>query len=282
MVVGWLGLGIWMLISICIHVFYIKRINFTKQPIINPVLVYDGAQLRIQIAGSLFRRGADEMRPLGSRSPLDTLADYLLKHPNRTVLITGYYTQAESQMSVVPNLGSVRAGVIEQYLQAVGVPKSVIKTKGIQSEGLLFVHDSTNALSFSFEPTAATAQSLAERQKYINLFQPLALYFPTGSAAFIRTMANQQFVRDAVTYLRVHKKARLVIEGHTDSVGSAALNLRLSRKRAVSVRDTFLTIRLPASRFRIVARGESQPIAPNSTSEGREANRRVTVAVAPK
>ncbi len=70
-------------------------------------------------------------------------------------------------------------------------------------------------------------------------------------------------------------KMQISIEGHTDSSGSDAFNQRLSQKRAEAVRDYLIARGVEATRLKAVGYGESQPIAPNDTEEGREKNRRV-------
>ena len=70
----------------------------------------------------------------------------------------------------------------------------------------------------------------------------------------------------------------LVLEGHTDSVGSADYNQGLSQMRAEAVRRYLIRDpRLAAERVRAVGFGESKPISSNETDDGRQANRR-TVA----
>lgn len=72
----------------------------------------------------------------------------------------------------------------------------------------------------------------------------------------------------------------LEIQGYTDNSGPAAANLRLSRERADSVR-TYLhdACGIPLHRIATAAYGETQPIADNSTKEGRSKNRRVVIVV---
>ena len=68
-----------------------------------------------------------------------------------------------------------------------------------------------------------------------------------------------------------------VIEGHTDSNGSAEYNQDLSERRANSVRDHLLSKGVAASRLTAQGMGETQPIADNTTAEGRAQNRRVVL-----
>jgi OOP family OmpA-OmpF porin len=71
----------------------------------------------------------------------------------------------------------------------------------------------------------------------------------------------------------------MVTVGHTDSVGSDAYNQRLSLRRAEAVKAYIVSKGVAASRVYTEGKGESQPIADNSSAEGRAKNRRVTVEV---
>lgn len=67
------------------------------------------------------------------------------------------------------------------------------------------------------------------------------------------------------------------IGGHTDSTGSAALNLRLSAERAQAVRNALIARGAAADRLSAEGFGDTQPIADNETEEGRALNRRTTI-----
>lgn len=74
-----------------------------------------------------------------------------------------------------------------------------------------------------------------------------------------------------------------IIEGHTDSIGSASYNKGLARRRAESVANWILAFK-PGWRgdIRTVGEGEGRPIASNATEEGRARNRRVEIWRMPK
>jgi outer membrane protein OmpA-like peptidoglycan-associated protein len=85
---------------------------------------------------------------------------------------------------------------------------------------------------------------------------------------------------DAVaTVLRRHSNRQIVVEGHTDSVGSDAGNRALSQERAERVVEYLTRQGVPTESIRGVGRGESEPIATNRTQEGRANNRRVEIIV---
>ena len=82
-----------------------------------------------------------------------------------------------------------------------------------------------------------------------------------------------------VTFLREHPDRNVVIEGHTDDVGSDAYNVQLSQQRAEAVRAFLATNGVNAARIQARGLGETLPIAGNDSEAGRQQNRRVEVVV---
>ncbi len=105
------------------------------------------------------------------------------------------------------------------------------------------------------------------------------IVFNTSSSDL--NMNDIQTLREIGEALAGWPKLRVEIGGFTDSSGSEAFNQKLSEKRALSVLD-YLTANFPGintSQFTAVGYGEANPVADNSTSEGRKANRRVEFKV---
>ena len=73
--------------------------------------------------------------------------------------------------------------------------------------------------------------------------------------------------------------ARIRLDGHTDSVGTADINGPLSRQRADTVKKMLVADGIDESRIETGASGAANPVAPNDTREGRQTNRRVEVTV---
>ena len=81
-------------------------------------------------------------------------------------------------------------------------------------------------------------------------------------------------------YLLQNPDRKVIVEGYTDSVGSAAFNQTLSERRAAAVQQALIQRGVAADR--IVARGYGKdfPVADNSSDEGRAMNRRVEIVIA--
>ncbi len=96
---------------------------------------------------------------------------------------------------------------------------------------------------------------------------------------FDRSNIKPEFagVLDDVAALILANNEQVVVEGHTDSIGSEAYNFALGQRRADSVASFLNTAGVPAADMTTVSFGETRPIAPNDTPEGRALNRRVEI-----
>lgn len=85
---------------------------------------------------------------------------------------------------------------------------------------------------------------------------------------------------------KIRSKGASVVDvdviGHTDSIGSEEYNQQLSLRRATSVKDYIVSKGVDAGIIDVSGMGESQPVADNSTAEGRAQNRRVDVNIGVK
>jgi outer membrane protein OmpA-like peptidoglycan-associated protein len=103
------------------------------------------------------------------------------------------------------------------------------------------------------------------------------ILFDTDEAT-LRPAAKQN-IQELAEVLERYDDTDVVIVGHTDSTGPADYNRDLSKRRAESVAAYAARLGLEDDRVRIAGDGETAPVAPNSTVEGRQQNRRVEVAI---
>ena len=111
-------------------------------------------------------------------------------------------------------------------------------------------------------------------KKALNAYAKTIL-FDTGKA----TIKDQSaaVLQNIIGILQEYPNAKFNIEGHTDSVGSEALNQKLSQERASSVMNYLITNGVASDRLNAHGYGESRPIDSNKTRAGRANNRRVEI-----
>ncbi|WP_201094653.1 OmpA family protein [Thiocystis minor] len=101
-------------------------------------------------------------------------------------------------------------------------------------------------------------------------FSPGQATLPAGELASLERIA---------ALLKEQPELTVRIEGHTDSLGGAELNLSLSQRRAEAVRQSLIERGVEAVRLSVEGIGAARPIADNATAAGRSLNRRVEVYV---
>ncbi|QCD51928.1 OmpA family protein [Campylobacter sp. RM16192] len=82
-------------------------------------------------------------------------------------------------------------------------------------------------------------------------------------------------IKKVAEFMGENPSYRVVLEGHTDSTGAEAYNLKLSEKRANAVAKALENLGVSSSKITTVGYGEAKPVADNKTKEGRAENRRV-------
>jgi outer membrane protein OmpA-like peptidoglycan-associated protein len=103
------------------------------------------------------------------------------------------------------------------------------------------------------------------------------ILFETGKAE-LSDQARQTLI-DLNKVLKKYPSNIIIVEGYTDSTGSAAVNKTLSQQRAKAVYDFILANGLKTEALTYVGYGPANPIAANNTAEGRAKNRRVELKI---
>jgi outer membrane protein OmpA-like peptidoglycan-associated protein len=91
--------------------------------------------------------------------------------------------------------------------------------------------------------------------------------------------SSLDILEEAVLELNDNKSSYIIIDGHTDDVGTPSANRILSYKRAQAVKEYLKEMGIDEKRLITVGHGEEEPIAPNASSEGRAKNRRVIMTL---
>ncbi|PWK72946.1 outer membrane protein OmpA-like peptidoglycan-associated protein [Mucilaginibacter oryzae] len=91
--------------------------------------------------------------------------------------------------------------------------------------------------------------------------------------------AAQTNLQNLAASLQKNPETNITIIGHTDNTGSESYNQTLSVKRAEAVKSYLMAGNVASSRMTVTGKGESEPIADNSTADGRAQNRRVEITI---
>lgn len=132
------------------------------------------------------------------------------------------------------------------------------------------------------EEIAAGTNPLDPRDDVLDLsvgasFSLEGILFETAKATILTE--SLPILEKAYTALAANPDVKVLITGHTDSVGNDASNMTLSLDRANSVRNWLIEKGISAERIRAEGRGETMPRATNDTEEGRAQNRRIEFVV---
>jgi outer membrane protein OmpA-like peptidoglycan-associated protein len=106
-----------------------------------------------------------------------------------------------------------------------------------------------------------------------------SVLFATGKSTLLPIAMDK--ITEVAKALKDQGYKSLLVEGHTDSQGSADKNMVLSQQRAESVRSHLVSQGIPPDKIRAQGIGSARSVADNSTPEGRANNRRVEIIVEP-
>ncbi len=130
------------------------------------------------------------------------------------------------------------------------------------------------------KPGPASNQGCPELKREVEKVIKKALHgiqFETGKATIKKS--SNGVLDQIVAIMDINPEYLLTVKGHTDNVGSDAINNKLSQERAQAVVDYLIKGGVDASRLTAIGYGESKPVATNKTSKGRAINRRVELEV---
>jgi outer membrane protein OmpA-like peptidoglycan-associated protein len=204
------------------------------------------------------RANADQATAEAQRQQQNALAE---SDRNRAVALDANQAAAEAQQAqrnaeAESDRNRLAAATSDQQLQQAVLDREDLRAKLLQQFNVIFA-------------TRDTARGLI-----VSLSDVL---FDTGQATLLPG-AREKLAKISGIVL-AYPDLRLAIEGNTDSVGSEAMNQRLSEQRAGSVRDYLANQNIPAASMTSQGFGKTQPVASNDTAEGRQQNRRVELVV---
>lgn len=132
----------------------------------------------------------------------------------------------------------------------------------------------TLVIIFFCSITLSRSQSFTDTLFLVHQFEVL---FPFDEFELDHVAKEQ--INNSIDSVSNREIYRIVLEGHTDWIGSEMYNMKLSQQRVENVAALFVGLGILPNRVDISWKGESMPKASNETDEGRQQNRRVTVEI---
>lgn len=205
--------------------------------------------------------------------------------PAKTLYVQGYVTDAKTQK---------------------GIPSSVELNDDINQHTITKVQTDETGFYFITLPVGKNYTLTVNRKGYLFYSEVFELNNKNTDSVYIKNIALQPVaVNETVTLKNIqfdlksyrlqpvslieldkliqlmtdNPTMKILISGHTDNTGNDADNLKLSESRAKAVADYLISRGINANRLSWKGFGESKPIAPNDTEEGRAKNRRTEFTV---
>ncbi len=202
---------------------------------------------------------------------IDSLVGSLLAEGREGELleVTGFYYEAEEPPQGYENMGLARAAQIARLFEG-GLAEDRIQVRARKVDDTEGVQDSAfEAAEFEWveSKTSATVDDIGDR---------ILIRFPVGSTQKIYDAAVEDYL-DKLAERVKDTGEKVTLTGHTDNTGSDADNMELGQARADAIKRILQDKGVPAEQISTSSRGESEPVAPNATEEGRYENRRVEV-----
>ncbi len=226
-----------------------------------------------------------QIGPEAGVGPLAALLRWLPDLESLRATVTPEGTEIVAGVGAGADLDLIGQGIAAD-LAATGASNVAFRLEQVAAEGADGTHR-TNAATGEEEmlsggywlPVLRIAPSVeACRQAADDILARQTINFLSGSDRLDAT-ARGVISRLASVVLPCTRDGGLkaLVGGHTDSTGDAGLNLGLSQRRATAVRLALVARGIPGPALRAQGYGDSRPIAPNDTEEGKAANRRTTI-----
>jgi outer membrane protein OmpA-like peptidoglycan-associated protein len=168
-------------------------------------------------------------------------------------------------------LAQQRAATAQELANGRAAEQVVAAEVGARDNAVQRVMQERQATEMASTSTANTAPSGAQpAQEDLTGFRFGAAKVPPKAKPMITELANAA---------KADPNSKVVIEGHTDNVGSPAYNQALALSRAQAVRSALVREGVDASRIEVRSLGEENPMASNDTKQGRSENRRAQVFI---
>lgn len=203
-----------------------------------------------------------------------------LETSKQRLSVMGYALASEKNTSAFENLGLARANDVKNYFVSRGIPSNSIDIKGEIKDDLLQKENTVyGPVSFTLNDVTETTKVDWNAVKSEINAAPLILYFNSGQASIDLSDSDRKKITELTRYLDNVDGAKLDVVGYTDNVGDRTKNIELGKGRADFAKEYLVTNGVSAEKIISSSKGPDQPIASNTSTEGKAKNRRTEVKI---
>ena len=178
--------------------------------------------------------------------------------------VVGNYGANETNSTTFDNLGVARAAAIRNLFPNIDDSRFVFSAKQIDLDPTI------NAID------GASVSVLLHNDFVDQTTFGAVIHFPSNAKMGVISPEIDEYLNMLVAD---YKNNDIDIVGHTDNAGADADNFGLAMARAASIKDELIAKGMPVEKLNAISKGETEPIADNSTEQGRSQNRRVEIII---
>ena len=212
-------------------------------------------------------------------SCVNEMIRHLEKNKNKTLNITGLYKEREENLSNFDNLGLARAESIKRFLIEQGLDAAQASIASKKDNSLTPNKQGILNGPYELSVEALEGSNSLEAMKASIMEDPVLLNFAPERYRTDLNAKQRKKLEALAAYLNASDDARCTIVGHADSVKSEQLNMVLGKNRAEFTKTMLLKYGVDPIKIKTTSKGETQPIASNTTAKGKAQNRRTEVII---
>lgn len=205
----------------------------------------------------------------------DSIATYFKNNPSHNLVIVSNYLIEEVNKTTGANFGQQRGDFIKNWLVSNEIASDRIL---IETQLADYYFDKNGyfdqAISFYVKDLVALKASVAT-----DVVTKKTLRFSFGNQSFRPTPELIEYVLELKSYLSQFPDKKIYVTGHTDSEGDVTYNYNIGLQRAQFVKDFLISQDIEAYKIISSSKGETEPIADNSTRDGKSLNRRIEIII---
>ncbi len=197
-----------------------------------------------------------------------------LQDSTRELMVVGKYFNDEENTSTYENLGLARANAVKSLLEKAGIKSKIAVSSALAGDSLENQEQPFLGVDLRYNELASEVSdfTITEEEGKIVINFPVASADPT-----LNTVLDERMTQLAE---RVNENDGSVeISGHTDNTGSTAQNYNYGLARANAIKALLISKSVAPEKIKVESKGETMPIADNSTDEGKRKNRRVEIII---